>query len=81
MLDENIHAAISNLFAVPSTVESFLFVGSQICPGLWVRNFVGRNVGMILVNIIQILVYVRGYVNLWARVTHETNEHWSPTNN
>lgn len=26
-------------------------------------------------------MYVHGDVNSWAKVTHESHKHWSPTNN
>lgn len=66
------------------TGESFLFVGGQcswvakVFPALWGRNLVGCVTGKILVN--NDCIKVRGDVNSWTRVIHESHENWSPTN-
>lgn len=55
-----------------------MFVGSQRCPGLWGRKFYFVNKYLI-----NACISVRGDVNSWARVTHESHEHTgkSPMNN
>lgn len=80
-------SCFTNLFS-QHTLQSFLFVGEGgghfslvdrfvLFVGTWFQLF-----GIILINISQILVYYKVCwdVNSRGKVTHENQEHWSPTN-
>lgn len=43
-----------------------MLIGSQIFPGLWGCNFVGRKFGIIS----NACIYVQGDVNLWVTVSY-----------
>lgn len=71
------------LTRVMPTVESFIFLGVNVCgqpkiPDLWGRNLVGSNFYFKNKYETNACINVHGDDNSWARVTHE---HRSPTNN